>query len=265
MRVQPIVLTLAIGALVLPLAPARAAQGSGGHASGGHAASASGGHATTARARAGTEPNRSTVASRGGVRNARSTVRRATGPSTNGMLPPPPTPGMPLPNPVVVGSAALLGPAPGGDKFRAGPNTYGRHPGSRSIVGAGFVGGPWFYGSDVAEPAADEMTGAAPVASAPAEPTTIIAAGPPETDGPDDLHRHGEIRFDVEPLAAQVFADGEPRGTVGDFYHSLLGLSLVSGGHHLEFRAPGYETTSGDVTVIAGRTIVYKLAMKRSK
>src|SRR5262245_36302330 len=56
MRVQPIVVTLAIGALVLPVCRARAASGAqAGHASAGHAASgtATGGRGTTGHATSG--------------------------------------------------------------------------------------------------------------------------------------------------------------------------------------------------------------------
>jgi hypothetical protein len=62
-----------------------------------------------------------------------------------------------------------------------------------------------------------------------------------------------------------VFVDGELRGTIADFYHSLVGLSLPAGRHHVELRAPGYETASADVTVIAGRTVGYRESLKTKK
>jgi hypothetical protein len=178
---------------------------------------------------------------------------------------------LPLPNPIVFGSAALPMPARGGDIFRARPNTYGRSFRFRHGIGGAFIGGPIYGDGGVAAYGpAEEMTATVPEASAavPAAPATIIAAGPPPSTDPhdaDDLHKHGEIRFDVQPLAAQVSVDGEAKGTIADFYHSLVGLSLPAGSHHLELRADGYETVEADVKVVAGKTVQYQATMKKSE
>jgi PEGA domain len=84
------------------------------------------------------------------------------------------------------------------------------------------------------------------------------AAAPPPSEAPEI----GNLRLDVEPISAQIFVDGFFVGTVEDLYHTLAGLSLTPGPHHLELRAPGYETAVIDVKVDANRTITYRTALK---
>jgi hypothetical protein len=268
MRLQWTVVALAVCGLI---APSAFAQRGGGQASGGHASS---GHASSGHASAGHADGRggqSPGAHHGGHIGPHAPGVHAT----HGVPPSRSNPAgfnLPLPNPIVFGSAALPMPAPGGDIFRARPNTYGRSFRFRSGIGTALGGGPFFYGdADVAPAEAGDEASAATAPAASARlmaPATIVAAGPPMSADPndvDDLHRHGEIRFDVQPREAQVFVDGTLKGTIGDFYHSLVGLSLPAGSHHVELRAQGYETVRADVKVVAGKTVGYRVMLKSEK
>ena len=83
-------------------------------------------------------------------------------------------------------------------------------------------------------------------------------AAPPPTE-PSQI---GNLRLEVEPRSAQIYVDGVFVGTVEDFYHTLAGLGLTPGPHHLELRAEGYETAVVDVIVDANRTITYRATLK---
>jgi hypothetical protein len=72
----------------------------------------------------------------------------------------------------------------------------------------------------------------------------------------------GNLRLIIEPGTAQVFVDGYFVGSVDDVSGTLAGLLLEAGPHHLEFRAPGYETLTLDVRIDAQRTITYRGALK---
>lgn len=76
---------------------------------------------------------------------------------------------------------------------------------------------------------------------------------------------YGSIRLDVPQEDAAVYVDGFYVGVVGDFNDVLEPLALVPGPHHLEFQAPGYETTAFDVKVQAGQTITYRSSLRPAK
>jgi hypothetical protein len=59
-----------------------------------------------------------------------------------------------------------------------------------------------------------------------------------------------------------VFVDGYFVGTIDDYLHSLAGLSLQAGPHHLEFHAPGFDALAVDMKIEAGRSITYRAALK---
>jgi len=73
----------------------------------------------------------------------------------------------------------------------------------------------------------------------------------------------GLLRLDVQPMDAQIFVDGYFVGTVMDFFQTREGLNLQPGPHHLEFRAPDYETLAVDVQIEPNRTITYRATLKR--
>jgi hypothetical protein len=73
---------------------------------------------------------------------------------------------------------------------------------------------------------------------------------------------YGSIRLDVPQADATVYVDGFSVGVVGDFNDVTEHLILVPGPHHLELRAPGFETTAFDVRVQTGQTITYRSSMR---
>ena len=66
----------------------------------------------------------------------------------------------------------------------------------------------------------------------------------------------GSLRLDVEPRSVlQVYVDGYYVGTPDDLNGEL---ELEAGPHKIEIRAPGYETLSFDVNIVANRSITYR-------
>jgi hypothetical protein len=95
----------------------------------------------------------------------------------------------------------------------------------------------------------------------------IEAAAPPEenrepSDQGGDPERFvqipGNLRFDVKPKEAEVYADGYYAGIADDFTGSLQLLVLAPGRHHIELRAKGYESVEFDVNVEPGQTMDYR-------
>jgi hypothetical protein len=72
----------------------------------------------------------------------------------------------------------------------------------------------------------------------------------------------GGVSFDITPASAEVFVDGQDVGAVADFSPTSSPLSLAPGRHHVEIRAPGYETMSFDTDVVAGQVIPYQGTMR---
>jgi hypothetical protein len=73
----------------------------------------------------------------------------------------------------------------------------------------------------------------------------------------------GAVRLKVKPREAQVYVDGYYAGTVDDFDGVFQRLHLRSGSHHIEIRAPGYETLTVDVDIQTDHTISYEGELKR--
>jgi hypothetical protein len=73
----------------------------------------------------------------------------------------------------------------------------------------------------------------------------------------------GGLSFDITPSTAQVFIDGRPAGTVAEFTPNSQPLGVQAGRHHLEIRAPGYQTLSVDVDVVAGQVIPYQGTLQK--
>lgn len=68
----------------------------------------------------------------------------------------------------------------------------------------------------------------------------------------------GAVRLKVKPTHAQVFVDGYFVGEVDDFDGVFQRLTLESGPHRIEIRAPGHETQHFEVLITPGQTITYK-------
>jgi PEGA domain len=96
------------------------------------------------------------------------------------------------------------------------------------------------------------------------------SAYPPERESPQGSigvqpgdANSGGLSFSISPGTAQVFVDGALVGTVGDFTPTTEPLGLVPGRHHVELRAPGYQTTAFEVDIIAGQVIPYLGTLQR--
>ena len=68
----------------------------------------------------------------------------------------------------------------------------------------------------------------------------------------------GGLSFEITPTSAEVFVDNVRVGTVGDFTPTTQPLGVAAGRHHVEVRAPGYQTMSFDVDIVAGQVIPYQ-------
>jgi hypothetical protein len=73
----------------------------------------------------------------------------------------------------------------------------------------------------------------------------------------------GGLSFEITPNTAQLFVDGTSVGTVGQFTPTTQPLGLAAGRHRIEVRAPGYQTMSFEVDIIAGQVIPYQGALER--
>lgn len=72
----------------------------------------------------------------------------------------------------------------------------------------------------------------------------------------------GGVSFEISPTTAQVYIDGVAAGTVADFGPRSQPLGLAPGRHHIEVRAPGYQTIAFDSDVKAGEVIPYQGALQ---
>lgn len=71
-------------------------------------------------------------------------------------------------------------------------------------------------------------------------------------------NRVGGVSFEIDPYDAEVYVDGDFIGYASDFGPEQMPLTLLSGRHHVELCAPGYQDVSFDITVVAGQVIPYQ-------
>lgn len=81
----------------------------------------------------------------------------------------------------------------------------------------------------------------------------------------DDDHgrRTGSIRLKASPKDAKVYIDGALVGTVDDFDGLSDHLELDEGTYQLELRADGYQPYSGELEVVAGKTLTERVSLKK--
>jgi len=72
----------------------------------------------------------------------------------------------------------------------------------------------------------------------------------------------GDLKFDVTPKEAAIYADGFYVGIVDDFNGSQH-MMLTQGKHHLVLMLDGYETHEIDLSIDSERTITYRATMKK--
>jgi hypothetical protein len=82
------------------------------------------------------------------------------------------------------------------------------------------------------------------------------------TPAPDSNAVPGDVRFDVTPKDAAIYADGFYAGIVDDFNGSQH-LVLAPGRHHLSIRLAGYESVDVEVSIDTGRTVTYRASLKK--
>jgi len=85
----------------------------------------------------------------------------------------------------------------------------------------------------------------------------------PQQEAGLDQGNLGGMSFEITPADAQIFIDGNPIGTVGQFTPSSQPLGVPAGRHHVEIRQSGYKTMSFDVDIVAGQVIPYQGQMER--
>jgi hypothetical protein len=96
-----------------------------------------------------------------------------------------------------------------------------------------------------------------PIPTTPAESSSIRPlqpSSPPQTSAT----ARGGLRVEIGPASGQLYVDGFYVGTVEDSNRSAAGLSLPTGWHRLEVRAPGFVTPAINVTIEANRTVSYR-------
>ncbi|MCA1563207.1 MAG: PEGA domain-containing protein, partial [Acidobacteria bacterium] len=69
---------------------------------------------------------------------------------------------------------------------------------------------------------------------------------------------HGQLRLKVKPRDAQVLVNGYFVGRVDDFDGVFQRLTLETGGHRVEIRAPGYAPLVFEVMILLGETVTYR-------
>jgi len=75
----------------------------------------------------------------------------------------------------------------------------------------------------------------------------------------------GSIRLRVSPETAKVYIDGTLMGTVDDFNGLGHHLDLPAGQHQIELRADGYETYTGTIDVLVGKTMTERVSLNKKK
>lgn len=69
---------------------------------------------------------------------------------------------------------------------------------------------------------------------------------------------YGGLSFDIQPLDADIYVDGDYVGTAGEFDPYAAPLTLVAGLHRVEIEARGCRPISFDLTVLRGQVIPYR-------
>jgi hypothetical protein len=76
-----------------------------------------------------------------------------------------------------------------------------------------------------------------------------------------DQSQLGGISFEIDPVDAAVFMDGEYVGVAGDFSAGQMPLTVAAGLHHIDLKAQGFMTVSFDITIVGGQVTPYQGAM----
>ena len=146
----------------------------------------------------------------------------------------------------------IAGPPPTPTAARPGPARV-RQPASRPALPVAFASPSNQDGPDSAGP---DVGPARSTPSASSESSSIRPLQPaslPQTS----VSPRGTLRVEIGLPSAQLYVDGFYVGTVEEANRSAAGLSLPTGWHRLEIRAPGFVTPAINVTIETNRTVSY--------
>jgi PEGA domain len=73
---------------------------------------------------------------------------------------------------------------------------------------------------------------------------------------------YGGVSFDMQPMDADVFVDGQFVGRTGDFTPGSAPLTLTPGVHHVAVQRDGFRPMEWNVTVQPGQVIPYRGEMQ---
>jgi hypothetical protein len=92
--------------------------------------------------------------------------------------------------------------------------------------------------------------------------TSIVATPYPYLAPAQDERPVGILRLELQAAGAamQLYVDGYFVGTPDEINRDL---TLEAGPHRIEIRAPGYETITFDVRIVADRSITYRATLQR--
>jgi FHA domain-containing protein len=95
-------------------------------------------------------------------------------------------------------------------------------------------------------------------------PPAVVAPPPPPAPEPKPAEPPvpGRIVLEIQPAAAQIFADGYYVGTPDDFSAARGGRLIEAGVHRLDVSAPGYESAVVDLRVAPGQLLTYRATLK---
>ena len=69
---------------------------------------------------------------------------------------------------------------------------------------------------------------------------------------------YGGVSFDIQPVDAEIWVDGNYVGVVQDFGPYAAPLTLPAGPHHIDLQASGFGPMSFDITVVPRQVIPYQ-------
>src|SRR5262249_25403191 len=104
-----------------------------------------------------------------------------------------------------------------------------------------------------------------PASSQPAYPQSAYpqSAYPPQGSISPSQPNTGGMSFEIQPLYAQVYVDGQYVGTVAQFSPTSQPLGLTAGRHHIQITAQGYRPMDFDVDIVAGEVLPYQGTLER--
>jgi len=73
------------------------------------------------------------------------------------------------------------------------------------------------------------------------------------------VQTYGSIRLDLPRSDAEVYIDGNFAGTIEQNNGTF---NVDAGSHQIEVRAPGFSAASFQISVVPGKTVTYRTALR---